>query len=295
MGVVASPARADVTYLSYQASVDVQVDFTISATFESIQKCTPGEKTSGTYRFDYESGGKGTPKPVKFQLVNGIGGTASGSLGRKGGAREIGTNGGWEFSLDDCIPETDVQLPAAVGSPQCKTLAGRVQAFLLTAPEDPDPDDLAPLATDGVLAFYRKGGGAQNLSCLRFFQSFGTTPDKVFSFSTALAAPGVSVPGDLFAGMTVKLPKLSKNLNAIAGGKTEFTRKFSISGPCYAYSAKAQVGAGHIGAVFGSARYETCSIKGSGMVIFRRKGKVTKIKVPGTASVPGPVALPTVP
>lgn len=283
--VGASPAAAKTTLVQYPVSVDVSMKVTVDETFESIDKCTPGEKGSVSYSYDFESdkaGTKGKVGNATLSLTNGAGGSGF-SLGEAGGAVERGKAGSWELSLDDCVQGSNVQAPAGVESPSCKVLKGRVEAAILLEPAGDTEDGLTPLTGgDGKLVIRRKGGGAQKMSCVRLFQNTKPAADQPFDFGLGLSAIGGSKgASDTF---TIKLPALGAALAKITSKrKNRLSYRFSAGGPCYAMTGTtgsarlfAQESSGNVGVVFGIPRYETCAVKGDGVVVVTRRGPVSK-------------------
>ena len=166
--------------------------------------------------------------------------------------------------------------------PVCKPLAGRVEAWLALTPPT-TTSGLTSLAADGKLVFYRRGGGPQDPSCLRYFQDTAT-PTNLFDFKLSSALVSAAGRSSAFG---VTLPNLSKQMTSIiTGGKSSFTRRFSVSGPCYAMVGKAS-----LGPTFGSPRYESCAVKGDGLVLVLRFGKVKTVRAPGKV----PPAAPSIP
>lgn len=281
------------TLVQAPITIDVSMRVTVDETFESIDKCTPGENGKVSYTYDYESdtaGVKGGIASTKLSLVNGEGGSGY-SVGEKNGAVETGKAGAWELSLDDCNSDTDVQAPGGVSSPTCKGLKGKVKTAISLTPPEEDDAGLTPLTGgDGTLQIQRSGGGRQNKACVRLFQNTkSTVADDGFQFAIGSSANGGTAPGtgDLFL---VKLPALGAGLQKVYATKTlkkaQWTKKFQVSGPCYAMRGQAlQVGgdastAGNVGPVFGIPRFETCSVTGKGVVVIRRAGKVTRTTIP---------------
>lgn len=279
-------AQAKTTLIQYPVSVDVSMRVSVDTTFESIRKCTPGENGSVSYTYDYESdkaGTKGKVGNATLSLTNGEGGTGF-SLGEAGGAVERGKVGGWEMSLDDCLPETDVQAPEGVSSPSCNAIKGRVEAALLLEVAADTPEGLTPLTGgDGKLVVRRKGGGGQKLACLRLFQNTKPAAEQPFDLGMGLSTFGNPRATDTF---TIKLPALGAALAKVTSKKkNRVSYRFSAGGPCYAmtgttgnartYAAAAQ-SAGHIGPVFGIPQFERCAVSGDGTVVITRRGAVTK-------------------
>ncbi|MDO9356875.1 MAG: hypothetical protein Q7T55_24475 [Solirubrobacteraceae bacterium] len=267
-----APKAGTNTRLSFKAKLDVSMEIEVKETYESIQTCTPGENGSVSYTFDYESdvaGGAKAPSTTEINLINGVGGTAKPSRGQAGGAKESGTPGQWTVSLDDCNDSTDVQPPAGVGSPQCTPLAGRVDTWLNT--DGPSEEELTPLTSDGTLLVQRNGGGAQKPACLRLFQKLASSNQIVDWDLGVSAATGTGGINQVFA---IDLPKLSRNLLEVVGKKARSARRFSVTGPCYATVGKSY----NVGPTFGSPRYETCSVSGSGVLVITRTTPVKRLK-----------------
>lgn len=263
------------TRITFKAKLDVSMDIQLKETFESIEQCVPGENGSVDYTFDYESdkaGGSKAPSATEIALINGIGGTSKPSKGQAGGGRESGTPGQWSFSLDDCNDSTDVKLPAGVGAPACSPLAGRVDTWLTTDPPAGDDEELTPLVSDGTLLIQRRGGGAQKPNCLRLFQQIGTS-DGIIDWN--LGASAVAATGGVNQVFKVDLPKLSKNLLEVMSKKARSTRKFTVSGPCYATKGTSLA---NVGPTFGSPRYETCTVNGGGVLVITRTTPVKRLK-----------------
>ena len=284
------------TRVSYKAAVDVSMQVKVSTTFESIQKCVPGENASVSYTFDYESArGRTKPTAVPIELLNGAGGTTRPSLGAKGAAVERGSTGAYEISLDTCIPESPAERPAGIDPPQCETIKGRTAvSFATDMPGAAGDDDPAPLAFAGGLVVNRIGGARQNRSCLRLFQETKSV-NELFEFN--IGAPhfaiGVDANNDAFTGsnmgFAIRIKNFSRVLLAAAGKRAAGTANFKVSGPCYAMRSTASANRSatdpvaqrletNVNPTFGSARYEKCVVDGSGTVIVRRTTKVTRLK-----------------
>lgn len=283
--LAAGTAEAKTTLIQYPVTVDVSMRVNVETTFESIRKCTPGENGSVNYTYDYESdkaGTKGKVGNATLSLTNGEGGTGF-SLGEAGGAVERGKVGGWEMSLDDCLPDTDVQAPDGVSSPTCNAIKGRVEAAILLDAAADTPEGLTPLTGgDGKLVVRRKGGGGQKRACLRLFQNTTPAADQPFELGMGLSTFGDPRATDTF---TIKLPALGAALAKVTSKKkNRVSYRFSAGGPCYAMTgttgnartyAAAQSG-GNIGPVFGIPQLERCVVSGDGTVVITRRGAISK-------------------
>lgn len=283
------------TRVSYKATLDVSMRVNVSTTFESIQKCVPGENGSVSYTFDYESarGGGGKPKAVQMELLNGVGGSIKPSVGAKNAAVERGTVGDWKISLDRCLPDSPAIQPPNIERPDCKTIKGRT-AVTLSTDSDLGDDELASTSFDGGIIVNRLGGEKQNISCLRLFQETKSVKELFeFSVSTPAYAIGLEANSNLFTGsnmgFAIKIKNLDRVLLNAAAKKGSGTANFKVGGPCYAMTSSAKGNRkalgpvaerldSNVGPTFGSPRFEKCVVEGDGTVIVRRTTKVKRFK-----------------
>lgn len=284
LSIAAAPAApAKSTAVNWRGTLDVSLRVKFERTFESIEKCTPGENGSVTYTLDWEaSKGKSKPSTVNFNFINGDGGTTQPVIGAANAALEKGEVGEWKTSTDDCIDSTDVQLPPGVVQPKCNPLSGRLLMTLSTDPQDIGADDLAPLTGGGVFSAQRLGKTSQDVSCIRFFEETDSAPDKTFQFKIGSVVQGAPLSGSLkkygstHSALAVSLKKVRTGLVKLSSTKQkQFSHTFKISGPCYAIAAS--LSGATIGPSFGSPRFEKCVASGAGVIIVRRTSKVNKI------------------
>lgn len=284
LGLATAPAEAAAknTAVNWRGTLDVSLRLKFERTYESIEKCTPGENGSVTYTLDWEAArGKGKPSTVNFNFVNGDGGTTTPVIGAAGAALEKGEVGEWKTSTDDCNPDTDIQVPPNIVRPTCNPLSGRLLMTLTTDPQDLDAE-LAPLTGGGAFTAQRLGNEAQDPSCVRFFEDTDSAPDKTFGFKIGSVALGVPLAGNLkkygstHSALNVSLKKVRTGLLKLSSTKkTQFSHTFKIGGPCYAITAS--LSGATIGPSWGSPRYEKCAASGEGVIIVRRTGKVNRI------------------
>jgi hypothetical protein len=227
---------------SYPVTVDAAGYLDFEWTWDDTQPCIPGYAKTVSEELSFELG-----RPMR-RAVQIVGGSVTMPFAIGGEAKTKAVLSGYQTS-NYCPPTPRQEEPPA---PTCKTVKGKLGMLLL--PEPYEDGDIAPLGNGVLVSFIRRGGGAQDPSCLQDRPTLHPLKEEKGVQISTLPLPA--------GGLTLPLTNSTKMLALKPGQRIQ--RSIAIGGGCENVTATATASL--------SGNLRRCTVGGKVVVTIKRTG-----------------------